>query len=425
MNDWGTCMGDPQILDSLGEQGNDEKPEVRELRSKALLIVGGRKHGGASISPTNTLFELLNDIVKPLFSKNQHERLTSTGRKRLIQAELPAAATRFSPNLFFDDNKPLWKNTWTTSLLSYIIEEHDVIDDLTQRQKTIEGNFYLLVPSILQMIDDVDILYKANGCRHLYQLSRVLVAAQSMILKRSGLTDVFVEALKNDFSYLPTLTEEEDSIALYKQLYPAYLGLVQARFQYVGQTMTSADNSQKQLYLTLLLRHQLLHSLTHLSTGSGLGSTISPRLSTLLLGQLSNVVRDMGASASLHLQTLVPLLSNIMSDPFSIAAPHMLLAAAGALKVLIEVCCLSLSLWWKDLLRATVTCWLVLKDDDDRRSDEADSQTIPDIQDHLRNIVKHLRVQVGRDFVDAEQRIVLQEEDLNDLFSTEYSLSPR
>lgn len=417
VNNLKLCMGESSTLHSLRGQDDGEQPEARDLRSKALLIVEGLEHGGLLTSVTDALSDLLNIIIKPLFYRSQHERLTSTGRKKLIHADLPATATRFSQNLFFGENKPLWKSTWTCALLSYIIEHHNAIDDLTQRKKTIEENFYLLVPPILQMIDDVDILYKTHGCRHLYQLSQVLVATQSTILKRSGLTDVFVEALKNDFSYLPSLTPEEDSIMLYEQLYPAYLGLVQARFPSVDAVPGENSNSQRQSYLTLLLRHQLLHALAHLATGSGSGSTTSPKLSTLLLTQLSNVVREMDTSASLHLSSLVPLLSNVMSDPFSVAAPHMLLAAAKALDTLTEVCRLSLSAWWTDILKPTITCWLVVRDDQNELSDETTPQTVSEVQSQLRKIVQHLRTQIGQEFENAERSIVQEDGSLDSLFS--------
>ncbi|KAJ9663723.1 hypothetical protein H2198_000735 [Neophaeococcomyces mojaviensis] len=419
----------------LDDDSHAEDPVSRDLRLKASTTIKNLDQtSDAELVKTlpDALLELIAQVVKPLFSRDQHEKLTTTGRKNFVSNSLPTAVNRFDNQVLFDDNQPMWKNGWTSSLLVYVLKSYARLEDTMQRKKTVEAHFHLLVPPILHLIDDIDIIYKASGCHCLKLLCDNLSSVQSEVLKRSGLTDVFIEALKNDFSHLPTLTPEEDSIALFQELYPAFRSLVQARF--VGSAGSSkagirtssttnarqngnSDEDMRQSYLTLLLRHQLLHSLSHLSTGSGAGSTMSVSLSTFFLSQLGWIFADMGLPSVVHLQSVLPVLRNVMSDPFSTSAPEMLLEATRAEKVIIQTCWPRIrDKWWGECLRGLIACWTNITDDEADIKDKRQSQSLSDVKHELKVLVCLLEDVVGQPFVEAKDDLIKEENTLQTLF---------
>lgn len=442
-------MDEKPIEIILKDDSHVERPESKELRGRALDLVLATNEAADISQLPNTLVDLINQIIKPLFSKEHHSKLTSTGRKNLVNNNLPAALDRFSSDVLFDsDKRPLWKNGWTTWLLKYILRSYTRLDDEVLQRKTMEAHFHLLVPPILHQIDDIDISYKVSGCECLQLLCGGLYSVQSGILKRSGLTDVFVEALKNDFSLLPSLTPEDESITLYRALYPAFRSLVRAGFpQSHTSSLTAAnpnlssssntpnaqaissseklekEESNRQSYLTLLYRHQLLHSLAHLSAGTGLGSTSHIPLCILLVSQIPWIFTDMGLSSVVHLQTILPVLRNILSDPFGTASPELLLASAQALRAVVQTSWPRIrAKWWAECLRGVMNCWLNIVDDMGKEGheryikDERRRAGLEKVKWELKILVCLLEDVVGQPFVEVEGDLVDEEPLLAELF---------
>lgn len=433
-------MDDRPIEIVLQDVSPVERPESKDLRYKALEII--KTSTASSKTLTNLpdiLLDLLTSVIKPLFSESLHPKLTSTGRKVLVKNSLPdSIVDRFSTFQFDDgSDRPLWKNGWTPQLLVHVLSRYADIncvdDDESQelRKKTIEGHFYLLMPPILKQLDDIQVSYKASGCRCLQLLCTTLHDSRSRILKQSGLMNVFIEALKNDFSMLPTLTPEDESLELYTALYPAYRALVRA---FCGGTsaenpssvnMASSeddpDDGKRQHYLTLLLRHQLIHGLVHLSAGIGTGSTTSVPLSTLLISQIGWIVSDMGLSSTVHLQNLLPLLRNILGDPFGADAPGMLLETVKALHDIVKICWPRIKeKWWGECFRGIVTCWLNIHDNEVDLSlgkDTKGASRLKEVKKQLQIVSCLLEDIVGPELRQIAKRVVLDTPQLANLFT--------
>lgn len=438
----GTDMEEWSIDPILRDDSHNERAESSNLRKHALDTITSSGNATSLSALPDTLLDLLNQVIKPLFSKDKHSKLTSTGRKNLVDQNLPAALERFSSDYIFDSEKrPLWKNGWTGSLLRYVLHSYGKISDIGSRKKTLDAHFHLLVPPILHQIDDIDIVYKVSGCRCLELLCDNLHDAQSEILKRSGLADVFVEALKNNFSYLPTLTPEDESLMLYQALYPAFRSLVKARFVTVkslpkpalstslivdlddvdeprNAKLAKPEETLRQSYLTLILRHQLLYSLSHLSVGSGGGGTTCISLSTLLVSQFSWIFTDMGLASVVHVQTVLPLLRNILSDPFGTASPDMLLETVRALRVLIQTTWPRIQeKWWGECLRGIVSCWLNVIDDEKDVKDKTRKEALVAIKHELKVTARLLEDIVGEHFVTTSADLKNEEPLLQELLN--------
>lgn len=443
-------MSERSIVVLLEDGSHIEKPISRDFRHQALDLVKTLENARPTSQLPDTLLDLLTQIIKPLFSNEHHSKLTSTGRKNLVHHSLPASVNRFSSQILFDDeSRPLWKNGWTCLLLLHVLRSYSrlKLPDDSVRRKTLEAHFHLLVPPILHQIDDVEISYRCSGCQCLRLLCDNLHDIRSEILKRSGLTDVFIDALKNDFSLLPTLTPEDESLMLLKDLYPAYRSLVRARFPHSNgdqQTDTTTPNrvtngsakreaapkptttttttepdpehTLRTTHLTLLLRHQLLHSLHHLSTGTstGAGTTLSIPISTFLISQLPTLLTDLGPPSTSHLQSILPLLRNVLLDPFGPAAPELLLATARCLQGIVRVTWARVrDRWWGEVLRGAVGCWVNVCDEEgDLDVKEQERATkLREVKTELRVLVWLLEDVVGQDF-DAVRRELVKEEPL-------------
>jgi hypothetical protein len=451
------------ILDTLKTTPEKEPPQTTALRHQAHSIISATDPHAIEQLPS-TLLDLLTQIIRPLFIKTKHPNLTSTGRKSLIDTPPPPSSARAFLDL---DDDPPWKTPtpFTIPLLEYILASYSALPcnppDITLRKTTIEAHFHLLVPPILNMIDDAaPTPYKSAGCRSLALLCEVLTSTQSEMLKRSGLADVFVDALKANFLLLPTLTPEADSLALLREVYAAFLGVVDARFvklrlklgvpsiQTAGSDALDeaehADDDDKdfipyQAMLTLVYRHGVMASLAHLgSAGSGAGSlsnTMSVPLTVFLLLQIPPVFARMGIHAVKHFQGLLPMLRASLMDPFVLLAPEMVGAILDVVDCVLEVGRPRVQQkWWPEVLRGLVGCWVNCVDEienaDEKKSKPKSKATKPgnstptptptpveEIMARLQRSVKTLGEIVGPDeWSVVKKRLVEEEDDVKALF---------
>lgn len=391
-------------------------------------------------------------MIKPLFSKQQHPNLTATGRKKLVP-DTPIAG-RFSSSIDWEDDLKTWKNGWTTDLLLFCLSQYSSLPE-DQEKSTFESQFHLLIPPILNLIDDNSTDCKKQGCKLLRVLCEEVSRCQSVILKRTGLSDVFSDALKTNFMHLPTITPEKESLKLLSELYPAFRTLVDARFLEPrgqepldikeGTVMTlrpaaeaaiapestkadrvpmrndkpiskvSPDTREKDLrqsLLDLILRHGILASYAHAADYA--------YITTFLFHEASLIVSMMGVYASKYLQTLLPLLRNVLSSPFGTAHVPLLMSALECLENLTKTCWPRIrEKWWSECLRGIVGCWVQISDDEtDTVMSNEKSQALMEVKRKLQETCGLLAHIVGEDFYAAKQRLEQEEEILKDLFAT-------
>ncbi|KGY15579.1 hypothetical protein PABG_11572 [Paracoccidioides brasiliensis Pb03] len=317
------------------------------------------------------LEEVLRKKVKPLFSKTKTPAVTAAGRKNVH----PIPQPRFDPSIFDPKSKPWkFKDLYVITVLSWVIGRYSPSD-----KATLESQFPLLVPAILSLIDDETLAFKAKGSELLLRFLAPLEESKSDLLWRTNLDSVFQDALTPCLLSLPTLTPESESIHLLQYAYPACLAVIRTRFpssqsqySYPKTTQTSLkedpESQQRLESLTRLLRQSILQSYHHTSNPAPLENTsISsyphPRLSALLLSQLSLVSSELGIHTTKHLQDLVPVLSATLSNPFGTAYPPLLLAATEATKMLVLNAWPRIWRWRAELLAGLCACWLHVCDD--------------------------------------------------------------
>ncbi|KAJ9639073.1 hypothetical protein H2204_003981 [Knufia peltigerae] len=411
------AMDTEDILSVLSTQSTaPESASTSTLRNQAHALIS--RSTDESVLPA-TLLDLLTQVIKPLFTNTKHPSLTSTGRKNLVPNSPSFGPSYPTLSDHYETSKP-WKTTgFTVPLLRYILDSYSALPS-TSRKQTLESHFHLLVPPILNMIDDTDPSYKATGCRLLHTLGEVLVSVQSDMLKRTGLGDVFVHALKGNLTLLPTLTPEDESLSVLRELYPAYIALVDAMFCYSSSPskLTSAESKARDDLLTSLYRHGIMASLEHLSSATSFSSTISVSLTVFLLRQVPPVIERMGISSVRHLKGLLPMVRAGLMDPFILVAPEMVSAVLDVVECVISVCTPRVKeKWYPEILRGLVGCWCNCIDENEGSGTTSASKYLPETMTRLTKVVKMLGDIVDEtEWKDVTRRLVDEEPDLKELF---------
>ncbi len=435
-------MDRDDILSELSSSPPSERPRTSAFRRKAHSIICSSPAGDINALPT-ALLDLLSHIIKPLFIKTNHPQLTSTGRKNLVPGPPSSIASRFLNDPLEDDEdaKP-WKTPFTIPLLEYILKSYMLLPfdppDNLLRKTTIEAHFHLLIPPILNLIDDASPTpWKSSGCHVLALLCEVLVSTQSEMLKRSGLADVFIDALKTNFLLLPTMTTEEDSLIVLEEVYPAFLGIVDARFIKItsvqeGSWLDEKQNSSSteatakefkshQDMLTLVYRHGIMASLSHLSASSdSFSNTSSVPLTTFLLRRIPEIFTRTGIHSVKHFQGLLPMVRAGLADPFVLAAPPIVNALLEVLECVIQVGKPRVQAkWWIEILRGLILCWLNCFDETDGKitSPKKGSTGVEGIMSRLQWTAKSLcDVVEEEEWEPIFEELKAEEEDVKGLF---------
>jgi hypothetical protein len=431
-------MDRDHILPILKTSPMGEWPPKPSLRRHAHdLITQSSPEPDESTLP-KLLLDLLHQVIKAMFTKTQHPSLTSTGRKNLLPPQ-PASLinARFLNDPLEDENltKP-WRNDFTVPLLDFIVQSYMFLPysppDVLQRKTAIEAHFHLLIPALLNLIDDISITpYKSGGCRLLSKLNMILISTQSDMLKQTGLADVFFDALKPNLLLLPELTTEDESLILMKELFPAYMSTIEARFLSITTLETqvtspgaskqpfSAERKIYQSHVSHLYR-AILSSLTHLSPSAHpfVNPTHLP-LTIYLIRQIPPIFRQQGLPIVQYFQSLVPAIRQGLMDPFVLAAPEMVLAMIDILEAVMEVGSVRVrEKWWTEVLRGIVGCWCnCLDEQEDANDGERDYGQLDAVMNRLRDITKQMGAVVDEtDWKAAKRKLIGEESELEGLF---------
>lgn len=149
-----------------------------------------------------------------------------------------------------------------------------------------EDNWPLIIPPLLTLIDDETTAYKSKGCE---LLTVLLKATHPDFIQRTGLGEVFQDAVMPCLSYLPTLTPETESLHLLGAAYPALIALAHVRYPKDGE-----DLKQKTRFLGRILRQGVLKGYVHASEHG--------KIAELLIVQIAVLVDEMGISCVKHLK---------------------------------------------------------------------------------------------------------------------------
>lgn len=358
----------------------DAKEAVEEVKNT-------KTHGELTAS---LITHFLRLTIRPLFAKTQPRAVTAQGRK--------VTTTVLPPKFGMEESDEIarpWKgrDAYALDLLRWSL--------INLNEKTIEQNWPWVVPPVLSVTDDFDIKYKAEGCR----LSKLLLDQTSpSLLSRTGLGEVFQEAILPCLSYLPTLTPEEDSVALLSAAYPALLSLSRAlhdNAEEKGKNLSSPEDKPRHIkLLDTMVRKGVLAAYANCPE--------NVKITEVLLNNLCNINKELGIETVRHLKHVLPVLSVVLGHPFGQAYPPTLLAATHALQSVI------LNGWPRmaynkgEVLKGLTLCWIHIRDEH--------SEDVDGLRKELRRTVLMLKDAVGSEvdikadfavLMDADRRLDL------------------
>lgn len=359
-------------------------PSVKDP-SEAIEEV--KKHGELTSALASHFLKL---TIRPLFVKAKPDNVTDQGRKK-DKSELPAKMT--SENSDERITKP-WKSEkdkFALALLSWIVNGLE--------EKSTEQVWPLLVPPILTLVDDWETQYKQLGAELLHALLR---ATSPSLLSRTGLGSVFEDALMPCLTYLPSLTPEPDSVAILAATYPALFTLIKTRFPITTSPHPKDPvRMNRTKSLDTILRKGILHACAHCGQYPGITRVLFLNLATLL--------NELGIDSVKHLQYILPMLSEALTQAAKAQQIDLLMATLQALQAVIFNGWPRMVEHRVEILKGLTIAWLIMVE-----SGKQDAGEVAEVKKCMVETVHVLHAAMGeqKSFVDECGQLLAADENL-------------
>lgn len=344
---------------------------------------------------------ILKGYLQKLFSQSRPSTVTASGRR----AEFPEDDLNRQPGLPDDSRgtKP-WKYEDLRSIpaLAWAVAS----------RATDEENMVwpLYIPPLLSLIDDPSTRVRARGLRLAAAFLRRFPGPK---LRATGLASVFEDAVFPTLSYLPSLTPEDESVALLGPAFDALLVLA-GKLASAAEQLESAREERR--LLDKILRQGVLSGYAHCPEHA--------RVVEVLVRNAGSVVGALGVASVKYLKDLVPMLKGVVADPFASARPRTMMEGVRLLQVVIRNCWPRLveGVWAEELLGVVVLGWVGSLDHDGGKGKEGEEGEIEGIRQGLRRTAEMLAVVAetgGVDLVEKVKPLVAKEPGLAGLLDKE------
>ncbi|TGJ82572.1 hypothetical protein E0Z10_g6190 [Xylaria hypoxylon] len=355
--------------------------------------------------------DVLTGFLRPLFAKSRPTAVTVSGRP----AAFPEPASRYSQGDGFggaDDiaiTKP-WKYTqrYAVTVFEWAVENADT--DLLQEQ------WPLYTPILLTLLDEpqpISLKLRALSIfRNFWRL------CPEGLLSRIGLVDVFEQAVFPTVLNLPSLTPEDESCDLLAAAYPALFDMagLEASDSALAENedvKTESTNDRK------TSDKRDLHS-------SGFSEAQRKLLDKLVREGI--MVGYHHAKHHIRLvdffcQTLrrldiVPMISEVLVDPFGTQYPPILLSATRLLQAVLQTCWPRIPHYCNEIIKIAMLSWLNIEDED---SFPPHKPTKAELKQQLTRTVEILSAVMAAAKLDMSDRVhplVAQDPQLRSLFTS-------
>jgi hypothetical protein len=347
----------------------------------AAAIEAARAHRNNGELASDLVRHFLKLTIRPLFVKASPRNVTDQGRK----GTTPLLPPKFSLQSPDDSVTRPWKYAQDASALDLL---RWVVSRL--HPKLTEEVWPLIVPPVLTLIDDWEVKYKQIGIALLKDL---LEKTPPALLARTGLSEVFEEALMPCLTYLPTLSTPEESVAMLSITYATLLVLTQKRYPNTAlpsssdrpalleqqQPQPQTFSAQRTKMLDTIIRKGIIYGYTTASE--------YPTIVTTLYTNLSLILEELGIDSVKHIKYVLPMLTQSLSHPHGIASLTMLESAVTALQALLRNCWPRMALHRAEVLKGLCLCWLNVEE-----RESSDEDNTARLRATLRDTVSLLRM---------------------------------
>ncbi|KAI1299152.1 hypothetical protein F5Y03DRAFT_397773 [Xylaria venustula] len=370
--------------------------------------------------------DVLTGFLRPIFAKSRPTAVTASGRA----AAFPEPPSRYTQGDGFggaDDiitAKP-WKYTqrYAVTVFEWSVENADT--DLLQE------HWPLFTPVLLTLLDEpqpVSLKLRALSIfRTFWRL------CPDGLLMRTGLADIFEQAVFPTVLNLPSLTPEAEPCDLLAAAYPALFDM--AGLEDLDSVITTAKsidvkaesrNSQaasdkrdlqskgfseaQRKLLDKLVREGIMVGYHHAKQYI--------RLVDFLCQTLRRLVSGMGILSVKHLKDTIPMVSEILLDPFGTNYPPVLLSATRLLQAILQTCWPRIPNYCNEIIKIVMLCWLNIEDED---SSPSNKLIKTEIQQQLIRTVEMLSAIMTAAKLDMSDRVsllVAKDPQLRSLFTS-------
>ena len=352
-----------------------DKANAEDAISEAQKSQQNGVNGGELTS--SLVHHFLKLTIRPLFIKAKPTSVTDTGRKNTTTV-LPKKITTES----MDDsvNKP-WKSSkdsYALDLLQWCVISLDA--------GIVEEVWPLIIPPLLTLVDDWEVQYKQLGVE---LVQGVLEVTPPSLLAKTGLGEVFEDALMPCLTFLPTITPEEESIPLLNAVYPTLLTLAKVRYPKDPSSSKHTPGStihQRTKFFDSTIRKGIIYGYTYCNN--------YPHIVSMLLTHLISLLNELGIESVKHLKYILPMLTETPSHLLADAQVNTLISATKALQAVILNGWPRMAVHRGEVLKGLTLCWVNMSDTEGGHVDK--------LRREMKEAVKMLRYAV-REEIHFEQ----------------------
>ncbi|KAI1336057.1 hypothetical protein F5Y15DRAFT_419273 [Xylariaceae sp. FL0016] len=302
---------------------------------------------------------ILHSFLRPLFSAARPSTITPSGRK----AEFTTPSRYDAVERENPVSKP-WKynHAYAVTVFAWAVEHAD--------PPLLSHHWPLYTPVLLTLLDEP---HNPLKLRALSLLRAFWARCPANLLRDTGLAPVFEDAVFPCVLQLPGLTPEDESVVMLEAAYPALFdmaGIITGNspdptadsdtVTEPQRTSTGAHDrhftdAQRKLHDKIVrdgIMVGYLHAKEHI------------RLVGLFCEKLRSLVQGLGILAVKYLKDFMPMISEIMTDPFGTKHPPTLLIANRFLQAILSSCWPRMPHYCNDIVKILVLCWLNINDED-------------------------------------------------------------
>ncbi|KAI1382419.1 hypothetical protein F4677DRAFT_440213 [Hypoxylon crocopeplum] len=274
--------------------------------------------------------EILIGFLRPLFSKSRPAAVTASGRKaEYVEQSRYDAVARDSP-----ETKP-WKyvHRYAVTVFAWAVRRADA--------PLLQKHWHLFTPVLLTLLDEQH--STPLKIRALCILRAFWSRCPAGLMRDTGLADVFEQAVFPSVLFLPSLTPEDESLQILGAAYPVLIemaGLDCATLTDTDAT-TSASVAEKQPQDITEGQRKLLDKIIREGVMVGYHH------------------------AKEHVRLdFIPMVSDILTDPFGTKHPPTLYSAAKLLQAVLRNCWPRIPHYGNEVVKMLMLCWLNIEDEE-------------------------------------------------------------
>jgi hypothetical protein len=270
-----------------------------------------------------------------------------------------------------------------------------------RQEQLISDAWPLFLPVLLALLDDPDTSFRLRGLA----ITRTFVAkCPAHRLRDTGLGELLAQSILPTFNFLPSLTPEAESAQLLDAAYPAAILLARTQFN------RPEDAAGKRALLATVLRDGVFTGYMHAKQ--------HVRVVEVLARQSSAIIDELQLAATPHLKDLVPMYSEMLSDPFAAGYPEYFLAAIRGLQATMRNCWPRISTphHQGEILKALTLGWLSLQDDESSR-EEADTNKLRAALTETASMLAAISSAAGTDLAEQTSQLIASDKTLEGLFA--------